>query len=515
MNAHTSVPTEQARPANNQPGESRREPAAMSVRGAAVWAMAGQYLSFAIQFISSVIISRFFLTPSEVGLFSIALAAALVVSVLQDFGLTRYIGALPSIDGDELTRCSSVALLFSFVVAGLIAAAAWPMAHAYHQPALAPILLIIAASYLFIPLGVVPMALMARAMRFRGHFTVNVGAAMAQAVVALALAAAGYSAFALAWATFANGVARGLIAQMLRPALPWPLRFDGVRPILSVGGRLSGLYACYGLTARTPDMIVGKLLGLLSVGLYSRAASLSDQFRTLIAGAIGSVFYPAFARIRDRGDPIGPAYQRVVAGYTAIIWPGMAGLALSAWPVVRLLYGEKWMAVAPLLATISLTEILLVAMPLSTDLGVLMGRINQVIALYAVEMVMSITLLIVGSHWGTEGAAASRIAYGIGWNLLYARFMYRLIGFDVRALLTIYAKSAIATLAALAPLCGVYLFWVGPAAIGFPLFLGAVALGVLLWLGAMVAVRHPAMDDLLGIAAHVPGVRLLTRFLRA
>ncbi|MGC5184048.1 hypothetical protein ACPXBI_28770, partial [Escherichia coli] len=54
-----------------------REPAAMSVRSAALWAMAGQYLSFAIQFAASVVISRWYLGPSEVGLFSIALAAAL------------------------------------------------------------------------------------------------------------------------------------------------------------------------------------------------------------------------------------------------------------------------------------------------------------------------------------------------------------------------------------------------------------------------------------------------------
>ena len=57
----------------------------MSVRGAAVWAMAGQYLSFAIQFVASVIISRLFLTPGEVGLFSIGMATALIVAVLQDF----------------------------------------------------------------------------------------------------------------------------------------------------------------------------------------------------------------------------------------------------------------------------------------------------------------------------------------------------------------------------------------------------------------------------------------------
>ena len=59
-------------------GTDGREPATMSVRHAAVWAMAGQYLSFAIQFITSVIISRLFLSPAEVGLFSIGLSAALI-----------------------------------------------------------------------------------------------------------------------------------------------------------------------------------------------------------------------------------------------------------------------------------------------------------------------------------------------------------------------------------------------------------------------------------------------------
>jgi hypothetical protein len=52
----------------------------MSVRGAAVWALAGQYVAFAIQFAATVVISRLFLAPAEVGLFSIALAAALLIA---------------------------------------------------------------------------------------------------------------------------------------------------------------------------------------------------------------------------------------------------------------------------------------------------------------------------------------------------------------------------------------------------------------------------------------------------
>ncbi|MFX8581908.1 oligosaccharide flippase family protein, partial [Acinetobacter baumannii] len=84
--------------------------------------------------------------------------------------------------------------------------------------------------------------------------------------------------------------------------------------------------------------------------------------------AIGSVFFPAFARIRDRGEPLGPAYLRVCAGYSGVVWPGMAGLALAAEPLVRLLYGPAWVQTAPLLSMIATMEVMLVALPLVSDL---------------------------------------------------------------------------------------------------------------------------------------------------
>jgi O-antigen/teichoic acid export membrane protein len=477
-----------------------REPAAMGVRSAALWSMAGQYAAFAIQFGASVVISRFFLGPAEVGLFSIALAAALIVAILQDFGLSRYIAGLPRLDGTEISRCSSVALLFSLVVAGLIAAAAWPLARLYALPSLLPLMLVIAASYLFLPLSVVPMALMARAMQFRGLFLVNVGSALTQALVAVGLAAAGNSSSALAWATLAAALARGATAQALRPSPPWPLRLDGVRQVVRFGSRSSALYLTGALGTRTPDLIVGKLLTLAAVGMYSRAVSLADQFRMLVSGAIGSVFYPAFARIRDRGEPLGPAYLRVCAGYSAVLWPGMAGLALAAEPIVRLLYGEAWAGVVPLLQRIALLELFVVTLPLHIDLPILVGRMNQLLLLNFVDTVLSIGLLALGCLWGVEGAATSRLIYGALWIALYARFMHEVVGFEPRRLLGIYLRSGMATLAALAPLFLAYRYWLPADQIGLvPLALAAAA-GVLAWLAMLAATRHPAFADLTGIA---------------
>jgi hypothetical protein len=111
-------------------------------------------------------------------------------------------------------------------------------------------------------------------------------------------------------------------------------------------------------------------------------------------------------------------------------------------------------------------------------------------------------LLVAGSLWaGAWGAAASRLVYAACFMLIYLSFMRQLIGFSWTAWLTILARSLAATLAALAPLGAVYLLWQGPREISFGVLLLAVMAGGVCWLAALVAVRHPVVDELRHLAA--------------
>ena len=60
----------------------------MSVRAAALLAMASQYGAFLIQLAASVILARWFISPEQLGLFSIAFAFIGLIAVLQEFGIT-------------------------------------------------------------------------------------------------------------------------------------------------------------------------------------------------------------------------------------------------------------------------------------------------------------------------------------------------------------------------------------------------------------------------------------------
>ncbi len=482
----------------------------MSVRIAALWSMGAQYLSFIIQFAVSVLISRFFLSPAEVGLFSIALAAAQLLAVLQEFGLTRYISGTRDLGRDELRTCASVALLFAWGVAVIIALLAAPMADFYHDPRLVPLMLVIAGSYLFVPFSVIPSALLSKDMDFRALFFVNAGSTAINAALALSLAAAGWSAAALAWALIGQAAARAIIAQIMRPApLPFPLRLQGAMPIVRFGSAASALYVSGAIGTRTPDLIVGKLITLHAVGLFSRATALAGQIVTLVSGAIGAVFYPAFARLRDAGEPLAPAYYRVVASYTALIWATMAGLSLGAEPLVRAVYGENWIEVAPLLSWIALSEFLFVMLPLHVDIPMLLGRTGTLIKLNLLDTGAALAFLAYASAYGVEAAAQSRIIYGAAWVLVYARFLQGLIEFEWRIMLKLYASSGVAALAAVIPMLLAYRFWVGPEAMLFWQLALVSAAGGLCWLGALALLRHPSWSEIMAIAGP-----LLTRFVK-
>ncbi len=165
--------------------------------GAALWSIGAQYIAFAIQFVVSVLISRFFLSPAEMGLFSIALSAAMMVSALQDFGIRRFVAGERDLSEAQVRTCF---FRLGHLCAGIgfvILALAWPVARFYANDRLTPLLVIIASSYLIVPFGIVPSAMLQRRMDYRSLFLVNVGAAVVNAVLSLGLAWAGYSAFAL------------------------------------------------------------------------------------------------------------------------------------------------------------------------------------------------------------------------------------------------------------------------------------------------------------------------------
>jgi O-antigen/teichoic acid export membrane protein len=476
-------------------------PAGPSVRTAAVWGMAGQYVAFVAQFITSIVISRFFLSPGEVGLFSTALAAAMMVTIFQDFGISRYIAGEPDLDDDKLRRCFSVSMVFALGISALILALAYPAARFYDDLRLFPILATIAGSYLLVPFYVAPASLLQRRLDFRGLFFVHTGSAFVLMIVTIVLAANGWSAMSLALGMVASNVARTIICQWVSGGHPrLPLTFSGTGSILKFGSQASALALSGALGMRSPELVIGRMLGFSAVGLYGRSVGLSGQLRLLVSGAIGGVFFPAFARMRDRGEPFAPAYLRVVSAYSVTTWPAMAFLAAASVPVVSILYGPVWAGVAPVLTLVALSEIAFTALPLHMDIPVVLGRMRALLHRNLIDTMFSIILLVIASLHSIEWAAASRIAYGIAWFGVYAGFLRGLVDFRWRDMIAVYARSLACTLATVAPLLIAYAMGLRPADTGLAALAATALAGCLCWALMLFVVRHPARLEFVEMA---------------
>jgi O-antigen/teichoic acid export membrane protein len=352
-------------------------------------------------------------------------------------------------------------------------------------------------------LAIVPTALLQRELDFASMFIVNVGASLANAAVSLLLAANGHGAIALAWGAFGQQAARSLLS-MWRAGWPspFPLTLRGAGPVVSFGTGASMLAVSGALGGRMPELVIGRLRDIAAVGLYGRAVGLAGQLRMLLTGAVGGVFYPAFARLRDEGTDLAAPYVRVVACYSAVTWPAMAFLAAAAAPLIGLLYGPTWLQAAPLLVWIAVSEMIFTALPLHMEIPILLGRMRQLIWLNLLDTLASILLLAIMAVYGLEWAAASRVVYGFVWLLIYGGFMRGLIGFRWRAILNVHAKSLAASAATVAPLLIQRQF--DPTFGAHLLELAGAALaGCGAWLCLILVTGHPLRDEILTFARGV------------
>ena len=469
----------------------------MDIRKAAYWAVSSQYLAFALQFVTSLVLARWFISPEQLGIFSIAFAAVSLIAFLQDFGVARYVNGEKDLTDEKLRTAFTMSLAIGWGIAIISVGLAWPVTAFYGDPRLFAVTLVIGASYFLVPFAIVPQALRQRELDFRSNSMIELGAAAANSITSLILAWLGYGTLALAWGAFAQQVARALVAQWRAGfILPFPPMIKDPARIIGFGGTNTVLVTTELFASRAPELLIGRVMGAEEVGLFGRATGLASQLRMLLSGAVSNVFYPAFAKIRDEGASLEWPYLRVVGAYCAITWPAMAGIAVLAEPLVHFLYGPRWIGAAPLLTWIAFSQVFFVSLPLAVDLPILLDKRPELIRRNTASLIAGLVLLVAATPFGLTAIAISRVAHGVVWLLIFAPFLQRIVRFEWRNLLALQLTTAAATLAAIAPALGFYMVWDNSADAGVLQILASAACGAALWLGVLVLLRHPAAEEI-------------------
>jgi O-antigen/teichoic acid export membrane protein len=484
------------------------EPAAdlgrATARGAGV-TLAGQVLRILLQLASTTVLARL-LSPRDYGLLAVGLVVVGVGEVFRDMGLSTSAVRTP-----HLTRVQRDGLFWlnaaAGVLLGLLAFCAAPLvAAAFDQAVLTDITRALAFTFVLNGLAAQYRAGLTRDLRFGGLVVVDLVAPAVALGVAVAAAALGAGYWALVAQQLVQAAVVLLLLGVLARWLPGrPRRGVGLMPHLRFGGGLTGTHLLYYLGNNLDSIALGLFSGPAALGLYNRGFQLLMTPLNQVRSPASTVAVPVLARLQDDAERFGEYLRRgqLALGYTLVA--GMALVAGAAEPVVHLLLGSRWDAVAPVLTLLAIAGSAQTLAYVGSWVYLSRGLSGALLRYTTVTLALNAVCIGTGSAFGVMGVASGyAVAAVLEWPLSIW-WLSRVTVIPARALL-----AGALRISACAVVAGGACFAVSELTGSWPA-VGRIAAGGLAGLAVYgSATAIPAVRaDLLGVAAW--GRRMLGR----
>lgn len=462
-----------------------------------------QFVAFVFSFGSVTIISRL-LTPSEVGVFSIAAGLVALIHMLRDFGVSEYVVQAPVLDESLVRTVFTMNLVIAWCLGGVIVAASGAIGTFYADIGVTRVLRVLGIVFFLLPFGTTAMALLKREMEFGKLTKIRIGESVVRSCTAVALAYAGFSYMSMAWSALA-----GIVVMIIGCTVwGWQYRVKGVsfshwKSVLHFGSNRTISDLASQLGDQSANLVIGKMLGMTDAGLFSRGYGVVNMYRTNVLGAIGAVAFPAFAREHREHATAPDLFLKVLVYTTGISWPFFACGVILAYPVINILFGDQWDAAVPLMRWLCSAALIGTLMFQCNRFLVALGRVRAVTRVEVQYQTVRVGITIGAAFYGVTAVAASQVLVYIIATVLYYRKMRTYDALAVRKCAKALVPSVVVTLGACAVPAAVVLW---PSLVARHMLLAfalAFVGGGAGWLLALVAARHPLLDELKRVVSRV------------
>lgn len=305
-------------------------------------------------FVLSILLARIF-SPSELGVYSMALVLINIAHVFRDFGVSGYLQREPDLDSFKIRSAIGVLFISSWLLAAILFFSAGWVARWLREPEVTSLVQVLAIGFLFIPFGSVTTALLSREFAADKQAIIVVAGMVSYCASCLCFALMGMGTISMAWANLVNVIVTALACIPYHPkGVSWIPSFKHARGVVTygLGALLSNLIS--NVNNAVPDLMLGRIGSARLVGLLSRANSTVSMF-SYIAGT--TVTYGALSYLSQtyhRGESLVPTLSRATALLTGIGWPALALTAAFGHDIILTLYGEKWLSCVEAILPISI-----------------------------------------------------------------------------------------------------------------------------------------------------------------
>ena len=465
-----------------------------NVMHGAKWMAASQVATQVTRFATNIVLARLLL-PSDFGLIAVATVVMLFLEQIRDLGTGTTVIQRKEVSAKLLNTVFYLNTTIGITLALVVYLLAPRLAGALGNPEATHILQAFGGLTLLTSFGHIQHALLRRRMMFQQVGVITTVSAFVTAIVSIGLAAAG----AGVWSIVIGMAA----ANVLGVVMTWV--YSGWRPGLSVSASdFSSVWSFAGyllltnivvfLLQQSDKVIVNRTLGVTALGVYALAQRVLLYPMQSVTVVLTEVLFPAFSRKQDDNAALRRAYVRSNSVIGLITFPLMAGAASVAPIMVRVLLGDKWHDLVPLMIILAPAGAIQAVSSNASSLLLAKGHSRANVGWSVILGTVILAGFGVGVRWGLVGMCLTYAALLIALTPLMWHVAFRYIDLRirdyVRALLPVTWMTLL--MSAVVVAAGALLRGTMPDLLTF---LVQIAIGAAVYIGLLLQFRPPAFLD--------------------
>ncbi|MGK2958005.1 MAG: lipopolysaccharide biosynthesis protein [Acidimicrobiales bacterium] len=382
------------------------------VTGGAATLVAMRLLIRFIGLFSTMVLARL-LVPEDFGLVGLAMAYLAIIEGITSINLGSALIKIRDESRDLYDTAWTLGLMRSGVISLVIGISASFLPALMNEPRLENVIYIIALQPLIQGLMNPRFIEFEKNLNYRPVFINNVTSKIISTVIAVTIALIYRNYWALIIGSMASSLIGLCMGYVMRPYLPrWNL--GRVREIFGFTAWLSGVSILSTLNLRLDSFIVGGFLDTKHVGYYRVGEELTTLPTGELVGPLTQSLFPAFSEMAHEPEKLKTNVLEASSVLSALTLPASFGFAFLAEDIVRLLVGEQWLLVVPMIQILTPIIGLSTLTALSASVCMATGRTRDIFLTEIIYFVVRISVVLTGIFfWGFMGLIWARVISGL------------------------------------------------------------------------------------------------------
>lgn len=433
---------------------------AHSFRRGVVWLFAGNTGKQLLGFLFGVVLARILL-PEDFGILLTVQVFTGLAGFIAGGGMGQALvrAAAPTRQDYDIVFTLQLGI-GCLIYTGFFLAAPW-FAQWYDTPLYTDLLRVSALSFIFRPLVNLPNSVLYRQARYKAQALVGLATLVVSCLVSIALASLGHGVWSLIW----GGISGSLFsATVLISLARW-------RPGFSLDFQRGGSIARDGFLVSANDLvgylrnqvsvfILSRTLGPANVGLYNKGESLAQIPHSFITGSVYHVLFRAMAAEQGNLDKCRYLFFRSIGLVAVYATPFYVGLLWLAEPLVRGIYGERWVGAAGPLMILAFAWPFWLVDNLSGATLAAQNWLYRELPVQLATLLIAALAIVIAIPFGIEGVAWAIVGvsvysashlYWLATRCLRAQPAYLLVAIMPAAMLNLLLASTLFATKALLP----------------------------------------------------------------